>query len=262
MGRILVGTSGFSYSDWRGVFYPDSVKPGNMLSYYAMHFPLVELDFSYYQMPNHKTIAGMERKTPDDFIFCVKAHRSMTHEFSRNPELDREAFRTFRTAMEPLQQNGKLGCILFQFPWGFKNTPENIHYLRFVRDEFPDSELVIEFRNADWIRADVITFLKKESLGFCCVDEPDLKGLLPKVVGATSKLGYLRFHGRNKEKWWKNTQPWERYNYLYSRKELEEWQPKILKLSSATQRSFVLFNNCHAGQAVINARMLQELLGL
>lgn len=262
MGELLIGTSGFSYRDWRGVFYPEAIKPGMMLEYYAAHFPVLELDFSYYRMPDYKTIAGMERRTPDRFLFAVKAHQSMTHSFSGNPELDREAFRMFRTAMDPLRDQGKLGCILVQFPWGFQYTPDNLSYLEFVREELRDDPVVVEFRNIQWVRREVTHFLLDHQLGFCCVDEPRLKGLFPPVVGATSDLGYIRFHGRNAAKWWKHDQPWERYDYLYSRKELEEWQPKVLKLMSQTRRTMVLFNNCHAGQAVINARMLRELMAL
>ncbi|HOJ78306.1 MAG TPA: DUF72 domain-containing protein [Bacillota bacterium] len=260
MGIALVGTSGFSYKDWRGVFYPENIKAQTMLNYYAQQFPLLELDFSYYQMPNFKAMAAMEEKTPDNFLFCVKAHKSMTHEFSRVPSEDRLNFKSFTQAMEPIRQAGKLGCLLFQFPWGFKNTQANRSYLRFIRDELPDEELIIEFRNVEWVQPAVFNYLRGLKLGFCCVDEPKLKGLFPPLVTATSELGYIRFHGRNAAKWWKNEHPWERYDYLYSREELEEWEPKILKLTGETKRTFVLFNNCHAGHAVINARMLIELL--
>lgn len=260
MGRLLVGTSGFSYPDWRGPFYPENLPKAAMLSYYANFFSQVELDFTYYQMPGKRSIEGLERKTPKDFLFCVKAHKSMTHEFFRDRARDRENFRYFVEALEPFLLNGKLGCILTQFPWGFKYNSANLEYLEFVREELVGLPVVVEFRNIEWLRKEVFYLLHEKEFGYCCVDEPKLKGLLPPLALATSNLGYVRFHGRNAAKWWRPDEPGERYNYLYSREELLEWAPRIRKLVGKTESTFVLMNNCHAGHAVINARMLQEIL--
>ncbi len=261
MGQISVGTCGFSYADWKGVFYPESIKQTAMLSFYASEFNAVELDFTYYAMPNARNIDAMAKKTPDSFIFSVKAHKSMTHERTLNPEEDRKNFQSFTLAMEPLIATGKLGCVLVQFPWGFKRTSENESYLDFVREELGDLPAVIEFRNIEWVKDEVFIKLERLNLGFCCVDEPKLKGLFPPLSRCTSDIAYLRFHGRNAAKWWNAKEGWERYDYQYAKRELEEWVPKVLKLSSETQKTFVLFNNHHAGQAVVNARMLKELLG-
>lgn len=260
--QILTGTCGFSYSDWKGVFYPQTITQQAMLSYYASEFSVVELDFTYYTMPSAKNIESMGKRTPDHFVFAVKAHKSMTHEQTFQLDEDRRNFTSFLTAMEPLMVTGKLGCILFQFPWSFKRTADHISYLEFIRGEFSDLPVVVEFRNAEWVNDDVFDRLTQLHLGFCCVDEPKLQGLFPSLSRGTSDIGYLRFHGRNAAKWWNAKEGWERYDYLYQKKELEEWVPKVLKLSSETQKTFVLFNNHHAGQAVINARMLKELLGL
>ncbi len=260
-GQIFIGTCGFSYSDWKGVFYPESINQSNMLSYYAAEFPAVELDFTYYAMPNPKNIAAMAKKTPDKFIFAVKAHKSMTHERTFTPAEDRKNFQSFTLAMEPLLAAGKLGCVLVQFPWGFKYTPENKSYLEFAREELGDLPAVIEFRNIEWVKEEIFIKLEQLNFGFCCVDEPKLKGLFPPLAKRTSDIGYLRFHGRNAAKWWKNDQPWERYDYQYAKNELEEWVLKILGLKNQTQKIFVLFNNHHDAQAVINARMFRKLLG-
>lgn len=259
-GQILIGTCGFSYSDWKGVFYPESINQANMLPYYATQFSAVELDFTYYAMPTPKNIEAMAKKTPDNFVFSVKAHKSMTHERAFIPEEDRKNFQSFTSAMEPLLAAGKLGCVLLQFPWGFKYTPENESYLDFVREELPGLPAVIEFRNIEWVKEKVFTKLEQLDFGFCCVDEPKLKGLFPPLLRRTSDIGYLRFHGRNAAQWWNSKEGWERYNYQYAKRELEEWMPKILVLKSQTRKTFVLFNNHHAGQAVVNARMLMELL--
>lgn len=260
MGNILIGTSGFSYDDWLGPFYPEGLAPAAMLPFYAKNFKAVEINFTYYQMPGSQSISGLERKTPAGFTFCLKAHKSMTHEISRDPAEAGEIFHRFRQALFPLVDAGKLGCVLLQFPWGFKYSHENLEYLCFAREALGDLPAVVEFRNAGWVKEEVFSFLSGLNFGFCCVDEPRLRGLIPPVARVTSDLAYLRFHGRNATRWWKHDEPWERYDYLYSPAELQEWIPAILKLSAQAKTTFVFFNNHHAGQAVINARILAELL--
>ena len=260
MGNILIGTSGFSYDDWLGPFYPEGLAPAAMLPFYAKNFKAVEINFTYYQMPGSQSISGLERKTPAGFTFCLKAHKSMTHEISKDPAEAGEIFHRFRQALFPLVDAGKLGCVLLQFPWGFKYSHENLEYLCFAREALGDLPAVVEFRNAGWVKEEVFSFLSGLNFGFCCVDEPRLRGLMPPVARVTSDLAYLRFHGRNAARWWKHDEPWERYDYLYSSAELQEWIPAILKLSAQAKTTFVFFNNHHAGQAVINARILAELL--
>ena len=257
---ILVGTSGFSYADWVGVFYPSGTPRGSMLSYYATLYPLVELDFTYYQMPNARTIATLGNKTGPDFTFCVKAFKDLTHHPDlTSVELARLADE-FRFALSPLLDAGKLGCVLAQFPWSFRATPENMEYIAALQTALEGLALVIEFRNAEWIKRETLVFLHDFELGFCCVDEPQLRGLLPPLALATSKIGYIRFHGRNAAKWWKHEEAWERYDYNYSQAELAEWVPRIRAVSAKTERTYVLMNNCHAGHAAQNARLLQALL--
>lgn len=251
---LHIGTSGFSYKDWKGIFYPEDIKAQDMLYYYSRYFSTVELDFTYYTMPSAKSIASMERKTPDGFLFAIKAHKSMTHEM--DPEASsalKESFDNFLKGILPITESGKLGCILLQFPWGFKHTEGNVRYVERLRELIPGLPLVVEFRNIDWIKDESFKLLRDNGLSFCAVDEPRLKGLVPPVVRITSPISYVRFHGRNAEKWWNHDEPWERYNYLYSDNELLEWLPKIIKIDEHTQRTFVYFNNCHAGHAAKNA---------
>ncbi|MEW6105182.1 MAG: DUF72 domain-containing protein [Bacillota bacterium] len=261
---VLIGTAGFSYKDWKGIFYPEDIKDSEMLGFYAGHFPCVELDFTYYQMPSVRTIEGLARKVPEGFEFCVKAHKGMTHELkgAEGKEDNEGTFRAFAEALRPMTSRGSLGCVLAQFPWGFKRTQENVDYIRRFRECLKDMAVVVEFRNREWIRPDTFDLLRAEGLGFCCVDEPGLRGLVPPVAEATSDIAYVRFHGRNAEKWWKHDQAWERYNYLYSEAELAEWVPKIRALDARAAKTYVLFNNCHAGQAAENARMLQNMMKL
>lgn len=255
-GEVLVGTSGFSYKDWIGPFYPEGTPSGSMLQYYAERFPIVELDFTYYQMPGIRAIEGLARKVPENFLFAVKVYKGLTHEKVSDSSL----FQDYRSRLAPIRDSGKLGCVLAQFPWGFKLTEENVRYVMRFKEEFPDDELIVEFRNNEWAIAQTYKFLKKYEMGFCCVDEPPLRGLMPAVAEVTSNIGYVRFHGRNSEKWWNSKDSSERYDYLYSNEELEEWVPKIEKLAKNTERTYVLFNNCHSGQAAMNAAMMQMIL--
>lgn len=259
---ILVGTCGYSYPDWKGAFYPEDTREAGMLTYYSSRFPAVELDFTYYRMPALRTMEQIERKTPAGFEFAIKAFKGMTHEIPQHPDDARVMFAAFREALEPFVSTGKLGAVLAQFPFAFRPGPPNQAYIETFRELLSDTSIVVEFRNREWVTQETFAFLRRNELGFCSVDEPALKGLMPRVAVATANLSYVRFHGRNASKWWKHGEVWERYNYLYTAEELAEWVPRIEEMASKSKKTFVLFNNCHAGQAVRNARMMQELLKL
>jgi uncharacterized protein YecE (DUF72 family) len=229
-----------------------------MLSYYAHHFPAVEVNATYYSLPGPATFAQMSRKVPAGFCFVVKAHKEMTHAEERRPEV----FAQFQAALEPLRERKSLGCVLAQFPWSFRCGPDGRETLRAFRREMDGVPTVVEFRNAEWVREDVFDLLRDLGMGFCCVDEPRLKGLMPPVVRATSPIGYVRFHGRNAAKWWHHEHAYERYDYLYTEDELAEWVPKIRELAAETQTTYLFFNNHYEGKAGQNARMMARLLNL
>jgi uncharacterized protein YecE (DUF72 family) len=255
---ILIGTSGFSYDDWKGHFYPESMTKKDMLGYYARQFKTTEVNSSYYAIPGAASFAGMARKTPDDFEFVVKAHKDMTH----GEELQPEVFDIFRGATQPLREAGKFGCMLAQFPWSFKRSDENIGKLREFRELVGDLPTVIEFRNADWVNDETFDLLRELDLGFCSVDEPHLKGLMPPVAAATSNIGYVRFHGRNAKNWWHHEEAYQRYDYLYNEEELGPWAPKVRDLEADTSKTYVFFNNHYQGKSAQNARMFARLLGM
>ena len=257
---VLVGTCGFSYADWTGVFYPIGIDRAAMLSYYARHFPAVELDYTYYAMPAARTLAAMAARTPAEFLFCVKAYRDMTHRGDLPAgELARLGDQ-FRKALDPLTSRGRLGCVLVQYPWSFKPSGRSLEAILEIESALADLPVVVEFRNVEWIKKETFLFLHEQGLGFCAVDEPRLPGLLPPLALATSEIGYLRFHGRNAAKWWNHAESAERYSYDYSDEELAEWVPKILELGGKTKRTFVMLNNHHMGFAVRNALRLQSML--
>ncbi len=263
---ILVGTAGFSYADWRGVFYPGGLPQSQMLEYYTRRFAGVELDYTYYRMPVAKAMAAMVERTPQGFEFCVKAYKGMTHERPASEDDARDVFGQFQAALLPLRDAGRLGCVLLQFPWSFRCTGESAEYLRRCSDWLAGMPAVVEFRNAEWVRPAaldrLVNLLGGLGFGFCAVDEPQLKGLMPPVVAAAGDLGYVRFHGRNARRWWKHDTASERYDYLYSTAELADWAEKIKRLAGEVKKTYVFFNNCHAGQAATNATEMQGLLGL
>ncbi|MDP2871035.1 MAG: DUF72 domain-containing protein [Bacillota bacterium] len=263
---ILLGTAGFSYADWRGVLYPDALPARDMLAFYATRFSAVELDFTYYRMPTAATLGSMARRTPPGFEFCVKAFRGMTHELPEDPGDIPATFHQFLEALRPLHDNGKLGCVLLQFPWAFRCGGDSREYLETCAELLRDVPTVVEFRNSEWVadpvREDVLGDLRRMGFGFCAVDEPRLKGLMPPLAATTSPIGYVRFHGRNAAKWWKHEAASERYDYLYTAAELSEWTGKIERLAQETDKTYVFFNNCHAGHAATNAAMMAGLLGL
>jgi len=253
---IYFGTSGFSYDDWVGPYYPKGLKKPEWLSYYAQEFDALELNSSYYALPTAFSLERMANKTPDGFLFVVKAHQEMTHTREDNAGV----FAKFVAALQPLHEQGKFGCILAQFPSSFHNTPQNRDYLRLLRERLGDLPTVVEVRNRDWVQEETFALLRSLNLGFCCVDEPRFPTLMPPLAVVTSPIAYVRFHGRNAAKWWTHGEAWERYDYTYSTEELEEWVPRLRTLVAQSERLFVFANNHYRGQAIQTIRQLKLLL--
>lgn len=252
---IVIGTAGYSYDDWIGPIYPEDIDKKDLLAHYAREFKMSEINFTYYQMPNKFIFFHMQKKTPEDFVFIVKAHQSMTHKIGHDVPV-----KEFIEACQPLIEAKKFGGILAQFPWSFQNDQKNREYLARLRDKIPEQPIFIEFRNDSWIKEPVFDYLQKLNLSYVSVDQPQLKGLLPPICRATTDLGYIRFHGRNAQKWWKHKHAYERYDYLYSLQELSEWSEKIQNLAKNLTRVYVSMNNHFQGKAVFNARQLITML--
>jgi uncharacterized protein YecE (DUF72 family) len=258
MVDFFIGTSGYSYKDWEGGFYPEHFGAGNYLEFYSRYFKTVEINSTYYCLPNPYMFFNILKKVPDNFLFSCKAHSSMTHE--RNA--DEDTFKYFLKSIDILKDADRLGAVLFQFPYSFYFNNNNLGYIEKLKDKFPGIEMVIEFRNTGWLNEKVFSFLQKQDIGFCNVDEPSLPNLLPPTNISTNEIFYLRFHGRNKEKWWKYKEAFERYDYMYEKEELEEWIPKIKDASAKAKRSLIYFNNHYKAKAVKSADMLMSLLDL
>jgi uncharacterized protein YecE (DUF72 family) len=291
--EIHVGTSSWAdktllASGW----YPKDAKTAEArLAYYASQFPLVEVDSSYYALPSEKNAVLWVERTPSHFTFNVKAFSMMTHHPAQVRALPKDlrdaagdkrtvyprdldasvldqVFEMFRAALMPLHSAGKLGAILFQFPEWFTPAPQNKDYILSAASKLPDYRVAVEFRQRTWMDTDehirwTLDWLAENDLTYVSVDMPQgFPSSIPPVVAATSKeLAVVRFHGHNDENWKKKgISVAERFDYLYSKKELKEWAPRLFELAGEAKRTHVLFNNCYQDKGVRNAADMASLL--
>ena len=251
-GRVRIGTSGYSFADWVGPFYPPETSQQKMLPFYTQYFDTVEVNFTYYRLPSAKTMEGMVNNTPDGFLFFVKAFEAFTH---KSDLTERDAF---LAGIAPMQEAGKLAGLLFQFPQSFKNTHANRQFLARVAREFAGHKVAVEFRDRSWAHDETYRFLDQHALNIVAVDEPSASTLFPRTAVVTGDVGYVRFHSRNADNWYKGAA--ERYDYSYAESELQEWLPMLEAIARRAKRLFIYFNNCHRGQAAANARSMKKLV--
>ena len=264
---IKIGTSGFSFPDWRNNIYPKGLPQKNELKYYAneLKFNCLEVNVTYYTIIQEKSASAMEKKTGDNFEFVVKGYKGFTHDpfdnrLEKKPDMIKiiEDMKKFKSSLTPFINKNKLGCVLLQFPVFFYPSKESEDYILNCKKNLDNIKIVIEFRNSAWAKQKTFEFLKYNNLGYCVVDEPKLPRLMPFINEVTSSIAYLRFHGRNKN--WFNAPVSERYNYLYSDNELIDFIPEIKKMASSGAKTYIFFNNCHAGSAVKNAMKMRDFL--
>jgi len=261
---IKIGTSGFSFPDWKGTVYPQGIKDRDMLSYYEreLGFKALEVNFTYYTLPSQNSFIGMSKKTSEGFEFVVKCFKGMTHEIrdkgTKRIIDNREIFDKFVYSLQPLVLEGKLGCVLAQFPYSFFPNGESFAYLRSFKERLGEIPLVVEFRNIYWLKDSTFSFLGDIGVGYCVVDEPKLPKLMPFIPRATSDFGYFRLHGRNQN--WFNVPTSVRYDYLYSEEELKSFVQPIREVEARTGKTLIFFNNCHGGSAARNALELLRML--
>jgi uncharacterized protein YecE (DUF72 family) len=267
-GEVLCGTC--AWGDHEN-FYPKRIKQSERLIYYANYFPLVEVDSSFYAIPNPKHVERWAAQTPESFTFNMKAFKGMTgHERSLSPTERMTFFPAFRQAIQPMVESGKLTAILFQFPPWFTLTKENVDYVRRCREFFSDLTVAVEFRHRSWFQDENVTertvaLLRRERIVNTIVDEPQIgEGSIPHVPEVTDpSLAIFRFHGRNQDTWYLKDakHAGERFRYKYSREELAEFLPEIAEIRQQAARVHVLMNNNFSNYAVQNAWDMMELLG-
>ena len=259
--KIHIGPAGWSYKDWEGVVYPQ--KPGSKfdpLNYLARFFDTIEVNSSFYRPPTPATTKSWAKRVADNpaFTFTAKLHRVFTHERGKATVEDEK---TFREAMNPLLEDDKLGALLVQFPWSFKNTEDERAYLTKLIAQFQEYPLVIEVRHTSWNTMEIYEELERRGVGICNIDQPLFaKSIKPSAL-TTSSIGYVRLHGRNYQNWFRDQAPRDdRYNYLYSLDELEPWITRIKEVAKQTKESYVITNNHYLGKAVVNALEIKSIL--
>ena len=258
---IRIGPAGWSYKDWEGVVYPQ--KPGknfDPLEYLARFFNTIEINSSFYRPPTTTTTESWARRVAQNkaFTFTAKLHRVFTHERGKSTKDDVKAF---REGMKPLVKAGKLGAVLLQFPWSFKNTDEDRVYLTKLLETFREYPLVLEVRHSSWNNEHIYEWLEERGVGICNIDQPVFSRSIRPSAMTTSPVGYIRMHGRNYQDWFRDKAGRdERYNYLYTLEELDPWLTRIKQVAKQTRETYVITNNHFRGQAVVNALEIKAAL--
>ena len=292
MGEIRIGTSGWNYPSgkgtWNGVFYPKTrskkagTKDFDELRFYAEHFDTVEVNSTFYGQPKAEVTQAWAERTPRGFEFSMKLYQKFTHPKmfkdqalkrapgSEGPLLDLLAQVTqsdiddYKAGIEPLASSGRLGALLAQFPASFKDTPDAREYLTQLLRAFADYPVAVELRHKTWSDAfgDTLSLLNGFGAALVQIDEPKFRlsirqNRLPNVKG----FYYMRLHGRNAAQWWRHDHRDDRYNYLYSAAELEEFAEDAGAAKELVKKSYLYTNNHFSAKSVVNAVMLKAQLG-
>ena len=292
MGRIKVGISSWTEPTLvKSGWYPsDATTAEDRLRFYASKFPIVEVDSTFYAIPNEKTAQLWVERTPKDFTFNAKAYALLTQHPTPPARLPKDlrekvsgakanlyfkdlgpkekeaVWDRFREGLQPLQDAGKLGAIVFQFPKWFLPSQSAYRFMEDLREWLPDFGIAIEFRQVSWMKEErrerVLQFLTGHGFTYVAVDEPQgFISSVPPVVAATAPLGMVRFHGRNRETWEKKgISTAEKFRYVYQPSELKAWVPNLRDMAKQADEVHAIFNNCYADYAVRNAENLAQLL--
>ena len=258
---ILVGPAGWSYADWRGRVYPESAgSKFDTLALIAKYFDTAEINSSFYHPPSPATARSWLRRIEHNpnFIFTAKLSRTFTHERGKATAEDEKVY---REGIDPIRAANKLGAVLIQFPWSFKNDREERTYLDRLITRFRDYPLVVELRHESWNNDRILQTLEDLGVGLCDIDQPQFANSIKPSAQVTSSIGYIRLHGRNYQNWFREeANVIERYDYLYSSDELEPWIGRIREVSAKAKQTFVIANNHARGQSLVNAfEILAEL---
>jgi len=271
--QIRIGTAGWSYKDWEGIFYPPGMqhKKRHPLEYLAQCFDMVEINTSFYghiQPHLAKLWARKAAAANPKFVFTAKLHRSFTHSplavmeptSAATIKPSDEDERLAREGLDALASTGKLGALLIQFPVSFKNTGLNREYVESLLRQFIEFPRVVEVRHSSWDNPETINYFAQKNVAFCNIDQPLLGRSLEPTEHVTSAVGYVRLHGRNYDQWFESDKRDDRYNYLYSETELAGWKDKIERIAHKAEVTYVVANNHFQGKAGVNALQLKHML--
>ncbi len=235
---IRIGTSGWNYPHWKGLFYDEEIPKTKWLEFYTRHFSTVEANTTFYHLPKPATVENWRNRSPEGFLWTVKASRYITHmKKLRDPH---DSLERFYDAIERFGE--KLGPILFQLPPMLKY--DEAVFDAFCRALHPGHRYALEVRHADWIRDEVLQDLRDHGIAFCIADTA---GRFPYVEAVTADFVYIRLHGSQ-----------ALYGSDYTEEELQAWAKKIRKWKRDT---YVYFDNDARAFAPKNAARLKEILG-
>ena len=256
---IRIGPAGWSYTDWEGTVYPPHGSRFDHLAYLSSFFNTIEINSPFYRIPPPTHSKSWTRRVSSnpDFKFTTKVFRGFTHE---EAQLGAEEIKAFRNYLDPLVDADRLGAVLLQYPWSFKNTPESQEKLEKLFRAFDGYPLALEVRHGSFQNEEFVRFLEDHNVAWVNVDQPLFHESVKPAEITSGPLAYVRLHGRNYEKWFAHNETWERYNYLYSPEELAPWVERIREMARGKE-AYVITNNHFRGQAIVNAADLQEALG-
>lgn len=256
---IRIGTAGWSYDDWNGVVYPATGRRLDPLEYLAHYFDTIEINSPFYRIPPESHARSWTRRvrTNPSFRFTTKVYRGFTHE-SKFPSA--EDIAGFKAYLDRLAEEDRLGALLLQFPWSFKDGEPARARLRQLNEIFAPYPRALEVRHASFQNAAFQRWLLEEGISLVNIDQPLFHDSVKPEAVVTGPVGYVRFHGRNYGKWFQHEESWERYDYLYSPKELAPWVERIRSMEAARE-IYVITNNHFRGQAAVNALELKQMLG-
>jgi len=262
MSRYHIGTAGWSYADWEGVVYPQKKESGfHPLIYLAAYINIVEINSTFYRTPAMSMSVFWIKKVAafPDFLFAIKAHQLFTHERKSWIQKDVD---DFKLGIEPLRAGERLASLLFQFPWSFANTTGHQDYLVRLFRAFFGYPMTVEIRHSSWDVPEFFKLLTEHCVGYCNIDQPVLKNSIkPSARVTIPEFSYVRLHGRNYKDWFrKEAGRDERYNYLYSQEELDDWVERIKDLGRNSNRVFIITNNHYRGQALANAIQIKNMV--
>jgi uncharacterized protein YecE (DUF72 family) len=257
MAEFFFGVAGWSYPDWKGIVYPPEQSRGfDELGYIASFFDSIELNNTFYRIPATKMVESWAKRVSHNprFQFTAKIWQGFTHE-KKSPTASE--IKEFFKSVQPLTDH--LGSLLAQFPTSFKNDASSRERLDWLAELFAEYPLVIEFRHRSWAAPDILQWLEDHEIGFCNVDEPMFRHMLKPSSVVTGPIAYVRFHGRNYDKWYaKEATRDDRYDYLYAEEELDQWIPRIGEMGKKAKKVYVIGNNHFRGQAPANILQLKS----
>ncbi len=262
IGRVLVGTAGWSYADWAGRVYPAPRPRGfDELHYLAGFLDCLEINSTFYRVPSRRTAEDWARRTAPlrDFVFTAKVHQSFTHEDEK--ATGPAEVRAFLESLAPLREARRLAALLLQFPWSFRDGPESRRRLARLTELFGTERLVVEVRHASFGTPDALAFLGALGIGIADVDMPASKDNLGPLGRALGPTGYVRLHGRNAAAWFsREAGRDQKYDYLYAPGEIDAVVARVRRAAETAPLVFVVTNNHFRGQGPANSFMLKSRL--